>query len=77
MDLLTVVGHEMYAAKGIGARYIRTGVPVQPIIHGGGQEHGLRAGTENVAFIAALGQAAALARGELPASTHSPDQCRV
>jgi cysteine desulfurase len=70
VDLLTVVGHKMYAPKGVGALYIRTGVPMQPIIHGGGQEHGLRAGTENVAFIAALGQAAALAAAELPGSTH-------
>jgi cysteine desulfurase len=69
VDLLTVVGHKMYAPKGVGALFIRAGVPVQPIIHGGGQEHGLRAGTENVAFIAALGQAAALARAELPGST--------
>jgi cysteine desulfurase len=69
VDLLTVVGHKMYAPKGVGALYIRDGVPAEPIIHGGGQEHGLRAGTENVAFIAALGQAAALARAELPAST--------
>jgi cysteine desulfurase len=68
VDLLTVVGHKMYAPKGVGALFIRAGVPVQPIIHGGGQEHGLRAGTENVAFIAALGQAAALARAELPGS---------
>jgi cysteine desulfurase len=68
VDLLTVVGHKMYAPKGVSALYIRAGVPVQPIIHGGGQEHGLRAGTENVAFIAALGKAAALARAELPGS---------
>jgi cysteine desulfurase len=68
VDLLTVVGHKMYAPKGVGALYVRTGVPVQPIIHGGGQERGLRAGTENVAFIAALGQAAELARAGLPAS---------
>jgi cysteine desulfurase len=76
VDLLTVVGHKMYAPKGIGALYIRTGVPVQPIIHGGGQEHGLRAGTENVAFIAALGQAAALAHAELPASTQRLTELR-
>jgi cysteine desulfurase len=69
VDLLTVVGHKMYAPKGVGALYVRDGVPVLPVIHGGGQEHGLRAGTENVAFIAALGKAAALARAELPAST--------
>ena len=68
VDLLTVVGHKMYAPKGVGALFIRAGVPVQPIIHGGGQEHGRRAGTENVAFIAALGKAAALARDELPGS---------
>jgi cysteine desulfurase len=69
VDLLTVVGHKIYAPKGIGALYVRAGVPIQPLIHGGGQERGLRAGTENVAFIAALGQAAALARAELPGST--------
>lgn len=68
VDLLTVVGHKMYAPKGIGALYVRPGVPIQPLIHGGGQERGLRAGTENVAFIAALGQAAALARADLPGS---------
>ncbi|GAA4931152.1 cysteine desulfurase [Nonomuraea thailandensis] len=68
VDLLTVVGHKMYAPKGVGALYVRTGTPLLPIIHGGGQEGGLRAGTENVAFIAALGHAAELASGELPGS---------
>lgn len=69
VDLLTVVGHKMYAPKGIGALYVRDGVTLKPVIHGGGQERGLRAGTENVALIAALGQAAALAHAELPDST--------
>jgi cysteine desulfurase len=69
VDLLTVVGHKMYAPKGIGALYVRDGVALEPVIHGGGQERGLRAGTENVAFIAALGEAAALAHAELPDST--------
>lgn len=69
VDLLTVVGHKMYAPKGIAALYVRGGVPVTPLIGGGGQERGLRAGTENVAFAAALGAAAefavaALAAGE-------------
>jgi len=68
VDLLTVVGHKMYAPKGIGALYLRAGIELQPVIHGGGQERGLRAGTENVAFIAALGSAAQIAAGELPAS---------
>lgn len=61
VDLLTVVGHKFYAPKGIGALYIRTGTPIDAIIHGGGQERGLRAGTENVAYIVALGAAAAIA----------------
>ncbi|MHA6632053.1 cysteine desulfurase family protein [Pseudonocardia sichuanensis] len=69
VDLLTVVGHKMYAPKGIGALHVRDGVTLKPVIHGGGQERGLRAGTENVAFIAALGEAAALAHAELPDST--------
>jgi cysteine desulfurase len=66
VDLLAVVGHKMYAPKGIGALYVRDGVALESVIHGGGQERGLRAGTENVAFIAALGEAAALAHAELP-----------
>jgi cysteine desulfurase len=68
VDLLTVAGHKLYAPKGVGALYIRTGTPIQPIIHGGGQEQGLRAGTENVAFIVALGAAASLAAERLPHS---------
>jgi cysteine desulfurase len=69
VDLLTVVGHKIYAPKGVGALYVRAGTRLQPIIHGGGQEYGLRAGTENVAFIVALGAAAQIARAELPEST--------
>jgi cysteine desulfurase len=68
VDLLTVVGHKMYAPKGIGALYIRPGADLNPIIYGGGQERGLRAGGENVAFIAALGAAAQIAAAELPHS---------
>jgi cysteine desulfurase len=65
VDLLTVVGHKMYAPKGIGALYVRAGVPLEPLVYGGGQEGGLRAGTENVALAVALGQAAQLAAAEL------------
>ena len=61
VDLLTVVGHKMYAPKGIAALYVRTGVSLRPIVGGGGQEHGLRAGTENVAYAVGLGRAADLA----------------
>jgi cysteine desulfurase len=68
VDLLTVVGHKLYAPKGVAALYVRTGVALEPVIYGGGQERGLRAGTENVALAAALGAAADLARAELAAA---------
>lgn len=61
VDLLTVTGHKMYAPKGVGALYVRPGLALEPASYGGGQERGLRAGTENVALIVALGRAAALA----------------
>jgi cysteine desulfurase len=65
VDLLTVVGHKMYASKGIGALFVRPGVALHPLVGGGGQEHGLRAGTENVACAVGLGAAAALAQQAL------------
>ncbi|MEU6387619.1 cysteine desulfurase family protein [Streptomyces bauhiniae] len=65
VDLLTLVGHKMYAPKGVAALYVRAGVPLEPLVYGGGQEGGLRAGTENVALAAALGAAAELAATEL------------
>jgi cysteine desulfurase len=65
VDLLTVVGHKMYAPKGIAALYVRSGVPLAPLVDGGGQERGLRAGTESVAGAVALGAAAELAAREL------------
>lgn len=61
VDLLTVVGHKMYAPKGVGALYVRAGVRLRPLIAGGGQEHGIRAGTENIASIVGFGHAATLA----------------
>jgi len=67
VDLLTVVGHKMYSPKGIAALYIRDDVTLEPLIGGGGQERGLRAGTENVALAAALGAAADLAADALNA----------
>jgi len=70
-DLLTVVGHKMYAPKGVAALYVRPGVTLEPLIGGGGQEGGLRAGTENVAFACALGAAAALATAALAAGESS------
>lgn len=69
-DLVTVVGHKMYAPKGIGALCIRPGVALEPLVYGGGQEHGLRAGAENVALAVALGTAAELAAKDLASGGH-------
>ena len=66
VDLLTIAGNKFYAPKGAGALYIRRGVKLEPLIHGGGHEKGLRAGTENAAFAVALGRAAELARDRRP-----------
>jgi cysteine desulfurase len=74
VDLLTVVGHKMYAPKGVAALYARAGTRLEPLIHGGGQEHGLRAGTENAALIVALGAAADLAAADLAAG--QPERLR-
>jgi cysteine desulfurase len=65
VDLMTVVGHKMYAPKGVAALYVRTGVELEPVVYGGGQERGLRAGTENVALIAGFGVAARFAADDL------------
>src|SRR6185436_19212405 len=65
VDLLTIAGHKVYAPKGIGALYIRRGVPLEPIMHGAGHEAGLRAGTENVPHIVGLGRACWLAAKSL------------
>lgn len=67
VDLLTAVGHKMYAPKGIGALYVRPGTRLAPLVHGGGQERGLRAGTENVPGIAGMGKAAQLCQEALAA----------
>jgi cysteine desulfurase len=65
VDLLTVAGHKMYAPKGIGALFVRPGTRLDAVIHGGGHEDGLRAGTENVPYIVGLGAAAELAAQRL------------
>ncbi|MCF7824296.1 MAG: cysteine desulfurase [Candidatus Marinimicrobia bacterium] len=64
-DLLTVAGHKLYAPKGIGALFLKKGTQLAPLIHGAGQEGGLRAGTENVAYIVGLGKAAEVANETL------------
>jgi cysteine desulfurase len=65
VDLLSLSGHKFYAPKGIGALYVRTGVPIEPITFGEGCEAGLRPGTANVPHIVGLGQAAKMVAGGL------------
>ncbi|HVN15659.1 MAG TPA: cysteine desulfurase family protein [Anaerolineales bacterium] len=65
VDLLSLSGHKLHGPKGIGALYVRKGVKIEPLVHGGGQERGLRSATENVAAIAGLGKAAAIAGAEM------------
>ena len=60
ISMLSVSGHKIYAPKGVGALFVDESINLSPVIHGGGQENGLRAGTENVAYIMALGKASAL-----------------
>ena len=61
VDLLSIAGHKLYAPKGIGALFVRHGVPLKPFMFGAGHESGLRPGTENTPYIVALGQACLLA----------------
>ncbi len=60
IDILTMSGHKIHAPKGVGALYVRRGVRFRPLIIGGGQQRGRRAGTENVPGVIALGKAAEL-----------------
>jgi cysteine desulfurase len=65
VDLLSIAGHKLYAPKGIGALYVRTGVKLESLIHGAGHEAGRRAGTENVPYMVALGTACEIAQRSL------------
>ena len=64
-DFISLSAHKLHGPKGIGALYIRKGCRIEPLIHGGGQEHGVRSATENVAAIAGLGKAAEIAAAEM------------
>ena len=65
IDILSMAGHKIYGPKGVGAIYIRKGIRIENLIHGGGQERGRRAGTENVAGIVGLGKAIEIAQSKL------------
>jgi cysteine desulfurase len=65
VDMLSISGHKMHAAKGVGAIYVKRGTRFTPYIIGGHQEHGRRAGTENVASIVGFGKACEIARNHL------------
>ena len=65
VDLLSISAHKIYGPKGVGALYLRRGLGLAPIIHGGGQEKKMRAGTENVPGIAGFGKACELATANL------------
>ncbi len=65
VDMMTMAAHKMYGPKGVGALYIKKGVRLTPLVHGGGQEFGLRSGTENTPGIVGFGMAAELAMDRL------------
>ncbi|MFO1496989.1 MAG: cysteine desulfurase family protein [Verrucomicrobiota bacterium] len=62
VDLLSIAGHKIYGPKGVGALFVRSGLALEPLLHGGGQELGKRPGTENVLEIVGLGAACELAK---------------
>ena len=65
IDLLGISGHKVHAPKGIGALYVKSGIRITPLINGGHQERGMRAGTENVPYIAGFGKACEMAASAL------------
>jgi cysteine desulfurase len=69
LDLLSLSAHKLYGPKGVGALYLRAGTPIRSFLHGGRQELGRRASTENVAGIVGLGEAARLAAQEMTAES--------
>ena len=66
IDLLTISSNDMYGPRGVGALYVKKGSSIEPIMQGGGQERGLRSGTENVAGIVGFAKAAEIAENEMP-----------
>lgn len=67
IDLMTLSSNDIYGPKGVGALYVRTGVRIKPVLIGGGQERGLRSGTENLPGIVGMGKAAEIMEQEMDA----------
>jgi len=65
IDLLTISSNDMYGPKGVGALYVKEGIRIEPLLHGGGQERGLRSGTEGLPSIVGFGKAAEIAKNEM------------
>ncbi len=65
IDMMTMAAHKMYGPKGVGALYVKKGIKLIPVIHGGGQEFGVRSGTENTPGLVGFGMAAELAANRL------------
>jgi cysteine desulfurase len=76
VDLLSISSHKLNGPKGIGALYIRGEIPIDPLILGGGQENGLRSGTENVANIVGFGKACELSRTNFVKNTSKMKELR-
>ena len=70
VDLLTIAGHKLYAPKGVGALYIRKGTKIENLMHGAGQEKGIRPGTENVIHTVGLGKACEVALRDFKQNQH-------
>jgi len=65
VDVLTISSHKIYGPKGMGAMYIKKGVKIDPLLHGGGQEHGFRSSTSNTTGIVGFGEAARIAKRDM------------
>ena len=74
IDFMSVTAHKIYGPKGIGALFIRSGNKIDPLIYGGGQEQGLRAGTENTSSIVGFGAAAEIACTDIDSHTSYVNQ---